>query len=70
MAFRTHLIGGYFNDRLHDLDADARLMPMNRFMNYEDGAGAGGTQLPRAPGRAGAAGTGVPGRAPQPEAGS
>lgn len=50
-------------------------MPVDLFMNYEEGGGAGGTQLYRAmparePGRAGAAGTVVPGLAPEPEAGS
>jgi hypothetical protein len=50
-------------------------MPMDLFINREGEGGAVGTQLYRAvpaqePGRAGAAGTGVAGRAPQLEAAS
>ena len=68
-------IGGYFGGRFHDLDVDPRLLPMDLFINREGEGGAVGTQLYRAvparePGRAGAAGTGVAGRAPQLEAAS
>jgi hypothetical protein len=57
------------------LDVDPRLMPMDLFMNREGEGGAVGTQLCRAvpaqePGRAGAAGPGVAGRAHQLEAAS
>jgi hypothetical protein len=50
-------------------------MPMDLFINREGEGGAVGTQLYRAvpaqePGRAGATGTGVAGRAPQLEAAS
>jgi hypothetical protein len=73
MAVGTDLIGRHFDGRFHDLDADPRLMPVDLLTNYEDEGRAVGTQLYRAvpvrePGRAGAAGTGVPGRAPWLEA--